>query len=129
MDGWFAGYAADVVTVTWMGFDDNHSLGRHEFGATTALPIWAAYMEGRLAGVPETAFPPPADLAKFNGDWAYAENADGAHGIAALGFPPPPAVADLPADAGVPVSPGPAGPTPAATNLPATTPASPPAPL
>lgn len=129
VDGWFAGYAADVVTVTWMGFDDNHSLGRHEFGATTALPIWAAYMEGRLAGVPEAAFPPPADLAKFNGDWAYAENADGAHGIAALGFPPSPAVADLPADAGTPGSANPAGPTPAATNVPPSDPASPAAPL
>ncbi len=25
-DGWFAGYAGNVVTVAWMGYDDNHSL-------------------------------------------------------------------------------------------------------
>ncbi|WP_137924516.1 PBP1A family penicillin-binding protein [Cupriavidus sp. 2SB] len=98
VDGWFAGYAGQVVTVAWMGFDDNRSLGRHEFGATTALPIWASYMEGRLAGVPDANFPTPPQLARMNNDWAYAENADGMHGIASLGFPPP-AVADVAPDA------------------------------
>ncbi|WP_370459340.1 penicillin-binding protein 1A [Cupriavidus sp. SW-Y-13] len=98
VDGWFAGYAGQVVTVAWMGFDDNRSLGRHEFGATTALPIWASYMEGRLAGVPDANFPTPPQLARMNNDWAYAENADGVHGIASLGFPPP-AVADVAPDA------------------------------
>jgi len=117
VDGWFAGYAGDVVTVTWMGFDDNRSLGRHEFGATTALPIWAAYMEGRLAGVPVASFPTPPQLARLNDDWAYAENADGTHGIASLGFPPPSATPDAPADGSAPGTPVP---TPAALTLPAT---------
>jgi len=116
VDGWFAGYAGQVVTVAWMGFDDNRTLGRHEFGATTALPIWAAYMEGRLAGVPDAGFAAPPQLAQFNNDWAYAENADGSHGMAALGFPPPPAVPDLPADGNVPGAPTP---TPAALDVPA----------
>jgi len=117
VDGWFAGYAGDVVTVTWMGFDDNRSLGRREFGATTALPIWAAYMEGRLAGVPVASFPTPPQLARLNDDWAYAENADGTHGIASLGFPPPAATPDAPADGGAPGTPVP---TPAALDVPAT---------
>jgi len=119
VDGWFAGYAGDVVTVTWMGFDDNRSLGRREFGATTALPIWAAYMEGRLAGVPEANFPTPPQLARLNDDWAYAENADGTHGIASLGFPPPAATQDVPADDGTPGSPAAPAPTPAALDVPA----------
>lgn len=118
VDGWFAGYAGQVVTVAWMGFDDNRSLGRHEFGATTALPIWAAYMEGRLAGVPDTEFRAPLQLARLNNDWAYAENADGTHGIAALGFPPP-AAADIAPDGGVPGAPSMPGPTPAALGIPA----------
>lgn len=118
VDGWFAGYAGQVVTVAWMGFDDNRSLGRHEFGATTALPIWAAYMEGRLAGVPDTEFRAPPQLARLNNDWAYAENADGTHGIAALGFPPP-AAADIAPDGGVPGAPSMPGPTPAALGIPA----------
>jgi len=123
VDGWFAGYAGQVVTVAWMGFDDNRSLGRHEFGATTALPIWAAYMEGRLAGVPDTEFRAPPQLARLNNDWAYAENADGTHGIAALGFPPP-AAADIVPDGGVPGAPSTPAPTPAALGIPA--PAAPP---
>ncbi len=77
-----------------MGFDDNRSLGRHEFGATTALPIWASYMEGRLAGQPEAEFVAPKDLVRNGDDWVYPEYADGSHGIAALGFPAPPADAD-----------------------------------
>lgn len=126
VDGWFAGYAAEVVTVAWMGFDDNRSLGRREFGATTALPIWAAYMEGRLAGVPEADFPAPRDLARMNNDWAYAENADGTHGIVALGFPPPGTAADSPAS---PVAPGaPGGPGGVATPAAAVSPAPDPAP-
>jgi len=116
VDGWFAGYAGNVVTVAWMGFDDNRSLGRHEFGATTALPIWAAYMEGRLAGVPDADFPAPPQLARLNNDWAYAENADGVHGMASLGFPPPPAVPDVPVD-GAPGAPAMPAPTPAALDL------------
>jgi penicillin-binding protein 1A len=100
-----------------MGFDDNRSLGRHEFGATTALPIWAAYMEGRLAGAPETSFPTPPQLARLNDDWTYAENADGTHGIAALGFPPPAAAPDAPADVGPSAAPTAAAPTPAALEV------------
>ncbi|XQU75724.1 peptidoglycan glycosyltransferase [Cupriavidus sp. H18C2] len=119
VDGWFAGYAGQVVTVAWMGYDDNRSLGRREFGATTALPIWAAYMEGRLAGVPTTDFPAPPQLARMNNDWAYAENADGSHGLASLGFPPPPAVPDMPATGAMPGAPSLATPTPAALGAPA----------
>ncbi|WP_059413824.1 penicillin-binding protein 1A [Cupriavidus basilensis] len=99
VDGWFAGYAAGVVTVAWMGFDDNRTLGRHEFGATTALPIWASYMEGRLAGQPEEALATPADLVRSGDDWLYPEYADGSHGIASLGFPPPASAPDPAADA------------------------------
>lgn len=119
VDGWFAGYAGQVVTVAWMGFDDNRTLGRHEFGATTALPIWAAYMEGRLAGVPDAGFAPPPQLARFNDDWAYAENADGTHGMASLGFPAPPAVRDQPSDGSLPGAPAAPAPTPAALDMPA----------
>ncbi|CAG2152316.1 Penicillin-binding protein 2D [Cupriavidus yeoncheonensis] len=91
-DGWFAGYAGNVVTVAWMGFDDNHTLGAREFGATTALPIWASYMEGRLAGMPMVDAAPPSGVVRSAGDWMYAEYAQGNQGIASLGFPAPPPV-------------------------------------
>ncbi|WP_042879662.1 penicillin-binding protein 1A [Cupriavidus necator] len=89
VDGWFAGYAGGVVTVAWMGYDDNRSLGEHEFGATTALPVWGAYMEGRLAGVPVPEAQAPAGVVRVGDDWMYAEYANGNRGIASLGFPPP----------------------------------------
>jgi penicillin-binding protein 1A len=97
-DGWFAGYAGNVVTVAWMGFDDNHSLGAHEFGATTALPMWASYMEGRLAGIPMADAAPPSGVVRSTGDWMYAEYAEG-KGIASLGFPAPPLASDTAQDA------------------------------
>ncbi|TXI81230.1 MAG: PBP1A family penicillin-binding protein [Cupriavidus sp.] len=110
VDGWFAGYAGELVTVAWMGFDDNHTLGRHEFGATTALPIWAAYMEGRLAGVPVALFAQPQGVARVGDDWSYTEYADGVHAIASIGFPPPPAADDATGapgtDAGMPAADG-----------------------
>ena len=87
VDGWFAGYAGSVVTVTWMGYDDNRSLGAREFGATTALPIWTGYMQARMDGVPEAAFPQPDDVVRDGNDLAYREFVEGGHGIASLGFP------------------------------------------
>jgi len=42
-DGWFAGYTSNLVTVIWIGFDDNRDLGLA--GGATAAPIWAEYMK------------------------------------------------------------------------------------
>ena len=52
-DAWFSGYNRDLVTTTWVGFDDYSLLGRREFGGTAALPIWIDYM--RVALPPEEA--------------------------------------------------------------------------
>ncbi|WP_332835792.1 penicillin-binding protein 1A [Marinimicrobium alkaliphilum] len=52
-DAWFAGYSPDMVTVAWVGFDRNTSLGRGEYGGVASLPIWIEYMRTALAGVPE----------------------------------------------------------------------------
>ena len=42
-DAWFAGYTPDLVTVVWVGFDQNQA---GEFtGATAALPIWTTFMK------------------------------------------------------------------------------------
>ncbi|NYI01547.1 penicillin-binding protein 1A [Cupriavidus plantarum] len=105
IDGWFAGYAGEIVTVAWMGFDDNRPLGKREFGATTALPIWAAYMEGRLAGVPVSLFEAPSGVARINGDWTYTEYPEGVHAVASIGFPPP-APAEAPLDGATPANDG-----------------------
>lgn len=72
-DGWFAGYAGDVVAVAWMGFDKPKSLGAREFGATLALPIWIDYMREALAGKPLHDRKPPPGVSFVNGDWLYDE--------------------------------------------------------
>jgi penicillin-binding protein 1B len=42
-DGWFAGFTSNLVTVVWIGFDDNRDLGLA--GGATAAPVWADFMK------------------------------------------------------------------------------------
>ena len=58
-DTWFAGFNHEVATTTWVGFDQPAPLGRREFGASTALPIWLDYMEVALKGAPSSFMPRP----------------------------------------------------------------------
>jgi penicillin-binding protein 1A len=51
-DSWFAGYSPDLVSVAWMGMDDNRPLGRGEWGGTAALGMWVDFMADALDGVP-----------------------------------------------------------------------------
>jgi penicillin-binding protein 1A len=53
MDAWFSGFNQDVVTTTWVGFDNYTPLGRREFGGTAALPIWIDYMREALKDSPD----------------------------------------------------------------------------
>jgi penicillin-binding protein 1A len=51
-DAWFAGFTANHVAVTWVGFDIPASLGRDESGSSLALAIWLAALERASAGHP-----------------------------------------------------------------------------
>ncbi len=75
VDGWFAGYAGNVVAVSWMGYDEPKSLGGKEFGATLAMPIWIDYMKVALAKVPVATRLPPEGLVRDGDDWLYGEYA------------------------------------------------------
>lgn len=68
MDAWFSGYSPDLVTTTWVGFDNYTPLGRREFGGTAALPIWIDYMREALAEHPDVAPVLPAGLANVKID-------------------------------------------------------------
>ena len=46
-DGWFAGYTSNLVTVIWVGFDDNRDLGFT--GGVAVAPIWAEFMKKATA--------------------------------------------------------------------------------
>lgn len=61
-DAWFVGFAPNLVTGTWVGFDDIKSLGHGETGARAALPIWISYMNGALERIQPMIFPIPEDI-------------------------------------------------------------------
>ena len=56
-DAWFAGFTPGLLTVVWVGFDDNQPLGLS--GAQAALPIWTEFMKRALAGTPNIPFEAP----------------------------------------------------------------------
>jgi penicillin-binding protein 1A len=61
-DGWFCGFNTTLVTTVWFGFDNYSSLGKGEFGAQTALPIWINFMGPALKDVPESSLPMPPGI-------------------------------------------------------------------
>jgi penicillin-binding protein 1B len=60
-DAWFAGFTPELLTVVWVGFDDNQPLGLS--GAQAALPIWTTFMKRALAGRDGLAFDVPERIA------------------------------------------------------------------
>jgi penicillin-binding protein 1A len=87
VDAWFCGFNQSLVGIAWIGFDQPKSLGAHETGSVAALPIWIAYMQKALKGVPEKMpdTPPNVVSVRINAesglrddssnlsDWFYAE--------------------------------------------------------
>ncbi len=58
-DAWFIGYAPNLVTGVWVGFDSVGTLGKVESGAHAALPIWADFMRKSLNLLPVQTFTVP----------------------------------------------------------------------
>lgn len=61
-DAWFSGFNTETETTVWVGFDQPTTLGRREYGATAALPIWIDYMRVALADTPSATMKQPAGL-------------------------------------------------------------------
>ncbi|MDB5475297.1 MAG: penicillin-binding protein family [Phenylobacterium sp.] len=61
---WFMGFSPKLVVGTFVGFDDNRSLGEGETGAQAALPIFVEFMQEALKGYAPDDFPTPKN-AKF----------------------------------------------------------------
>ena len=59
-DAWFVGFTPELLTVVWVGFDDNRAVGLS--GSQAALPIWTAFMQRALAGHANVAFTPPPEV-------------------------------------------------------------------
>lgn len=76
---WYAGFGANIVTTTYVGFDDNKRvLGRGEAGAKTAMPAWIAYMKVALANLPERNVPTPPNIVEKSIDTTSGMLANGA---------------------------------------------------
>ena len=67
-DAWFVGFNGDLTTAVWLGFDDFTPLGKGEYGAKAALPIWIDYMGDALKGLPmkDLAMPPGITTVQIN---------------------------------------------------------------
>lgn len=62
MDAWFCGFHPTLVAITWVGYDNPHSLGERETGGGAALPIWMDYMGMALKDVPEIEYLAPPGI-------------------------------------------------------------------
>ncbi|MCY4613761.1 MAG: PBP1A family penicillin-binding protein [Nitrospira sp.] len=58
-DAWFVGYAPNLATGVWVGFDSMETLGKVESGAHAALPIWTDFMVKALNRLPVLTFSVP----------------------------------------------------------------------
>jgi penicillin-binding protein 1B len=50
-DGWFVGYTPNLVTVAWVGVDENEDIGAT--GGEIALPLWTEFMKSAVQLRPE----------------------------------------------------------------------------
>jgi len=75
-DAWFAGFNAQMVAVSWVGFDEPKSLGKVEYGGYAALPIWNQYMATALRGMPFSMPPNPAGLSSVRVNRMTGQKAD-----------------------------------------------------
>ncbi|WP_300619833.1 penicillin-binding protein 1A [Dokdonella sp.] len=83
-DAWFTGFNSQLVASCWVGFDDFSSLGRGEFGAKAALPIWIDFMRVALKDVPEQPFDMPPGITRVRIDPASGLLAGAGDGSAIL---------------------------------------------
>ncbi len=56
-DAWFAGFTPELLTVVWVGYDENQPLGLS--GSQAALPIWTQFMTRALSGRASAEFEVP----------------------------------------------------------------------
>ena len=85
MDAWFAGFQPTLAAVTWIGYDNPRRLGVRETGGGLSLPVWINFMRHALKDVPVAEPVVPEGVVNVNGEWVYAEYANGA-GVTSVGI-------------------------------------------
>jgi penicillin-binding protein 1A len=61
-DAWFVGFVPQLVAVSWVGYDQERSLGKSETGSRAAAPAWVAFMEEAVSNMEPLNFPVPDDI-------------------------------------------------------------------
>ena len=61
-DAWFVGFVPQLVAVSWVGYDQELSLGKNETGSRAAAPAWIAFMKEAVKKMPARNFPVPDDI-------------------------------------------------------------------
>lgn len=56
-DAWFCGFNSNMVSIVWIGFDQQRSL--HEYASKAALPLWVDFMAPSLKDAPYATMPQP----------------------------------------------------------------------
>lgn len=55
-DAWFIGYIPQLVTVSWVGYDQQRPLGKHETGSKAAAPAWVDFMQQACSSLEKRNF-------------------------------------------------------------------------
>jgi penicillin-binding protein 1A len=76
-DAWFCGFTPNIVTISWIGFDDMAKLGEGETGTNVALPMWIDYMHSVLEGTPVKEWQRPVDMKSAKPEELPSLNGDG----------------------------------------------------
>jgi penicillin-binding protein 1A len=71
-DVWFVGYTNDVLTASWVGYDEPRSLGAATTGGRTALPIFVDVMRVAAPKERDRPFPVRGDV-----EWAQIDEKKG----------------------------------------------------
>ncbi|ROU00609.1 penicillin-binding protein 1A [Marinobacter sp. R17] len=74
-DAWFSGFNHDLATTAWVGFDTPRPMGRGEYGAVAALPVWLDYMKVALKDAPSSYMPRPNGIVTVKIDPETGERA------------------------------------------------------
>ncbi len=61
-DAWFIGYTPHLVTSVYVGHDDHISIGRREYGARAALPVFVRYRQAVEQAYPADEFAMPTGI-------------------------------------------------------------------
>lgn len=90
VDAWFIGFASNIVTGVWTGFDQNETMGFGEAGSSAALPIWKGYMEYALDYLGKVDFQVPPGIVNVYINKQTGEMSEGANYLESFveGFEP-----------------------------------------